>query len=96
MLRLAEEHLAKPLALGNVLKCRAGIGDADEVASGQMLADGLAHALHEVLQQDVGLERRARLARHDEQCPPEIHRAFRRGDLRRIGGVQHVQLGKAP
>ena len=46
------------------------------------------------LLEDRGLERGARFARHDEQRRRRIDPALERADLRRIGGVEHVQLGE--
>ena len=53
------------------------------------------HACQEVLQQDVGLECRAGLARDDEERVRQVHRVLDRGDLCGVGRVQHVQLRKA-
>jgi hypothetical protein len=65
--RHAEEHLTEPLALGNLLKRRAGIGDGHEVTAGMRLSDSALHAFLKIFQQEDGLERRAGLARHDEE-----------------------------
>jgi hypothetical protein len=58
-------------------------------------ADRRDRAVVEVGVKDVGLERGSRLARHDHERARQIHGALDSGDLRRYGGVEHVQLGAA-
>src|SRR6266436_5212802 len=53
------------------------------------------HALEKVLLVNVGLERAARLARNDADGALEVHFRFDGFDLRRVGGIENVQLGKA-
>ena len=49
----------------------------------------------EIVHQHVGLERRARLARYDEQRARQIDLVLEALHLLRIGGIEHVQLGKS-
>ena len=51
-------------------------------------------ALEEILLEDIGLERAAGFAGNDEQRLREIDLVLEGFDLRGIGGVEHVQLGK--
>ncbi len=93
--RHAEEHSSEPLLLRRLLQRRAGIGDRDETRTGRVRAYPLLDTLVEIVLEDVGLERRARLARHDEQRLPQVHLALERLHLRRVGRVEHVQLREA-
>ena len=78
-----------------LLEARSRIGDRDEPARGLVGADRLLHAIEEVRLEDVGLERRARLARDDEQRSREVERCLDRANLRRIGRVEDVKRGRA-
>ena len=91
----AEEDVAEAIGLGDLLHLRSGIGDGDEAAARFVRADGLLHALEEILLENVGLERGAGLAGDDEQGLRQIDFVFERLDLRRIGGIEHVQFGEA-
>ena len=72
MLGSAEEDLAKAVRFGDFLHVRAGVGDGDETRSGFGGADGLLHALKEILLEDIRLERAAGLAGDDEDGFGEI------------------------
>src|SRR6266436_3099578 len=52
------------------------------------------HALEKVLLVNVGLERAARFAGNDADGALEDHFRFDGFDLRRVGGIENVQLGK--
>src|SRR5688572_22285304 len=54
----------------------------------------IADTLEKVLLEDIGLERRAGLARDDEQRASQIDFVFARLDLRRIGRVEDVEFRK--
>ena len=86
--------MAEVIGLGDLLHFRAGIGDGDEAAAGFVRADGLLHPFEEVLLENIGLERGAGLAGDDEQRPGQVDFVLGGLDLRRIGGIEHVQLGK--
>ena len=62
---------------------------------GLLGADRLPHALEEVLLEDVRLERRAGLARDDEDGAGEVELVLARAHLRRVGGVEDAQLRMA-
>ena len=49
-------------------------------------------AVEEILLENVGLERRARLARDDEERVFQIDFVLERLHLRRIGRIEHVKL----
>ena len=52
-------------------------------------------AFPEILLEDIWFERAARFAGNDEQGARDIDRAVEMAYLRRIGGIEHVQPGKA-
>ncbi len=60
-----------------------------------VVADGLLHALEEILLVNVGLECAAGLAGNDEECFGEVDLFFDTSDLCRVGGVEHVQAREA-
>ena len=93
--REAVGDVAKALLLGQLLELGAGVGDRDEASRGLLGADRLPHALEEVLLEDVRLERRAGLARDDEDGAGEVELALARAHLRGVGGVEDAQLGMA-
>ncbi len=95
MLGIAECNVPEPIALGDLLQLRAGIGDGDEARSRLARRRPPLRALEEILLQDIRLERAAGLARHDEERSGRIDRAFDGPDLRRIGRIEHQQLGAA-
>ena len=88
--RPAEEDPPKMVRLRDVLHLRVRIGDGDETVAGLFVPDRLNDALVEVLLEDVGLQRRARLAGDDEQRPLDVDGVLRGLDLRRVGRVQDV------
>lgn len=89
----AKRDLAKALALGDRFQRRAGIGDGDEVRASPVGANGPFCQFEEVCLQDIGLERAARLARHDEKRSGGINLAFDGSNLSRVGRVKHHELG---
>ena len=93
--RNAKRDVAEPIALGDRLQLRSGIGDGDEPRSRLVGADRSLHALEEILLQDIRFERAAGLARYDEERSGRVDLAFDRSDLRRVGRVEHQQLGMA-
>src|SRR5665213_881027 len=86
--RQAVEYVPESVALGHLLHLRAGIGDGDEAAG---VAAG---TLEEILLEDVRFERRSRLAGDDKQRARQIDAALNGQDLRRVSGIEHVQLGE--
>ena len=85
----------KPSLLRLLLQVRSRIGHGNEAAAGFVGADYLLHPVEEVRLEDVRLERRARLARDDEERAGEIDLGLDRPDLRGIGRVEHEQLRRA-
>ena len=83
--------MAEVIGLGDLLHFRAGIGDGDEAAAGFICADSLLCTFEKVLLENIGLERGAGLAGNDEESTGQVDFVFRCLDLRRIGGVEHVQ-----
>ena len=63
----AGEDVAEAVGPRLLLEVRAGIGDRDEAAGRLVGAHDLLHAIEEVRLEDVGLQRGARLAGHDEE-----------------------------
>ena len=53
------------------------------------------HPFEEILLEDIRFERGAGFAGDDEQRLGQIDFVFERLDLRRIGGIEHVQFGEA-
>ena len=85
----SEEDAPEFVLLGDLLHLRSRIRDGDEAAS---VAAG---ALEEILLEDVRLERRSGFAGDDEQRARQVHAALDRENLRRVGGIEDVQLGKS-
>src|SRR5207302_6025381 len=88
------EDVAKSLGDGRFFERRAGVGDSDEALWRLARADGLSCPLEEILLEDVGLQRAARFARYQEQCPREVDPGFQLPDLCGVGRVEDVQLWK--
>src|SRR5205085_10138933 len=65
--RVAGEDLTVALLARDGLELRARVGDRDETAARGLLADARDDAVPEVRVEDVRLERRARLARDDDE-----------------------------
>ena len=93
--RNAKRDVAEPIAFGDLLQRRSGIGDGDEPRSRLVGADRPLRALEEILLQDIRFERAAGLARHDEKRSGGIDLALDGSNLRRVGGVEHQKLGAA-
>ena len=91
----AGENVAEVIGLGDLLHFRAGIGDGDEAAAGFIRADSLLCTFEKVLLENIGLERGAGFAGNDEESFCQIDFVFGCLDLRRIGGIEHVQLREA-
>ena len=89
------EDPAELISFGDLLHLGARIRDSDEVIAGFFLAHFGLYTLEEVLFVDVGLERASRLARNDAEDPLEIDFRFDGLDLRRVGGIENMQLGKS-
>ena len=85
MLGWPKKTWAELVALGDLLQRGAGIGDRDEMPPGLLFAHRLTHPFEEVLLEDVGLERAAGLARHDEQRARRVDPALECFDLGRVG-----------
>ena len=86
--------MPEPVAFGDLLHLRAGVGDGDEPAAGLLAAHELLDAGEKVLAEDVRLERRPRLARDDEQGVLQIDGALEGLHLGRIGRIEHMKLRK--
>ncbi len=93
--RHAKEDVTEAVRLGEFLKLGSRVGDGDELTTCPVHADSLLDQLEEVLLEDVGLERRSRLAGDDEERAVEVQLLLEGSHLGRVGGVQDVQLGKA-
>ena len=93
--RLAMEGTGKALPGCHLLQRRAGIGHRDEAVAGLVLANRLCHAVVEIILHRIRLGGAAGLAGYDEQRLGDIDRLLHRAYLRRIGGIEHVQLRKA-
>ena len=87
--------MAEVVAFGDLLHLRPGVGDGDKAAAGFVGTDGLLHALEEILLVDVGLERAAGFAGHDEKRLREIDLLFDVADLRRVGRIEDVEAREA-
>ncbi len=87
--------MAEVVVLRDVLHLRTRIGDGNEAISGFLLTNGFLHACEEILFIDVGFERAAGFAGDDEERVLQIDLCFDRLDLRGIGGIENVQLGKS-
>src|SRR5262249_18601201 len=90
--RPAEEDASKAVAFGNLLQLRARIRDGEEAPAGFLRADETLDTVKEILFENVGLERRARLARDDEERVSQIDFILECLHLSRIGGIEHVEL----
>src|SRR6185437_8275523 len=88
----AEKDFAEMIALSYLLHLGVGIGDGDEVLAGLIFSYNLLHAVKEILLEDIWFQRAAGLAGDDAYSFRQIHLAFNGLDLRRIGGIQNVQL----
>ena len=76
---------------GGLIERGAWIGDGNELAAGAIATGGMRHVIEEIILEQAGFDRAARLARHDEQRAGDINCGFGRPDLRRIGAVENVQ-----
>ncbi len=94
MLGSAEENVPKMIRLGDLLHLGARIGDGDKAAARFVGAHCLLYAIEEILLEDIGLERAARLAGNNEQSFCQIDFLFERFDLCGVGRVEHKQLGE--
>src|SRR5262249_7562986 len=74
-----------------LLERRTRVGDRDESFWCFHRANRLLFPLVKILLEDVGLDA-AGLARHQEQCAADIDARLQVPDLRRVGGVEYVQL----
>ena len=79
-----------------VFERRAGIGDRDEMLGRLRRRPPPSPRVEEIRLEDVGLERAAGLARHDEQGARRIDLALERGDLRRVGRIEHDAAPGSP
>ena len=92
---VAEEDAREAQFFGALLQRGALVGHGDKMLAGLLASAQGRDALEEIVQQNVGLERAAGFRRHDHQCLTKVERRLGRGNLRRIGAVEHVQLRPA-
>ena len=88
----AEEDMPETICLRDLLHLRPGIGDGHEMATGIVCAHSLFRAVEEILFEDVGFERAARLAGNNEERFGNVDFLLKCLHLRRIGGVENVQV----
>ena len=81
----SREDAPKAVAFGNLLHFRARICDGEEATAGFLRADESCDTVEEILLENVRLERRARLARDDEERVPQIDFVLESLHLSRIG-----------
>ena len=93
--RHARENRAEAVAPGGGFQLRARVGDGHEVPGGLDRADSGNHAVEEIRAEDIGLERRPRLAGYDDQRRGERDPAVDCRDLRGIRRVEDVQARRA-
>jgi hypothetical protein len=89
------EDAAEAIGFRDFLHLGAGIGDRDEVAASFLRAHHLLGPLEKVLLENVGLERRAGLARDYEQSFRRVYLAIESLNLCGIGGVEYMKLWEA-
>ncbi len=82
----------KPSVFRHLLHLRAGVGDGHKMAARLLGAHRAPHLLEEKLLQDIRLERGTGFARHDHQRLAQVHCVAGGLHLRRVGGVDDVQL----
>src|SRR6266478_2494633 len=92
--RNPREYLAELIRFGDLLQLGARISDGDEAVAGFFFAHPGLHALEKVLLVNVGLKGASGLARNDADGALEVHFRFDGLDLRGVGGIENVQLGK--
>ena len=93
---LAVEDARIVQRLRRLLQRRAGIGDRNEAMAGlDLRPDRLRDALVEIILHRVRFGGAAGLAGDDEHGVGDVDPGLHRPDLRRIGGIQHVQLREA-
>jgi hypothetical protein len=73
------------VAFGNLLHLRARIRDGEKATAGFVRADESFDTVEEILLENIRLERRARLARDDEERVLQINFVLESLHLRRIG-----------
>src|SRR5579859_7889770 len=83
--------MQKAICLRDLLHLRSRIGDRDELAAGFRGANSLLGAFKEILLEDVGFERAARLAGNDKQSLGDINQVLKRLHLAGIRRIEHVQ-----
>src|SRR6185437_8084028 len=84
---------AKAIFLGHALQRRARVGHGDEMPPRSGGADRRLGTREEIFLEDGGLERAARLARHDEERPRDVELGLMRPDLGGVSRIEDVQLG---
>src|SRR5262249_18891713 len=90
--RPAEEDAPKAVAFGNLLQLRARIRNCEEVTAGFLGANEPLDTVEEILFENIGLERRARLARYDEERVFQIDFVLEGPHLSWIGRIEHVKF----
>src|SRR6266851_3537430 len=91
--RNAHGDLAELVGFGDLLHFGAGISDGDEAIAGFLLADLRFNAIEEILFVNVRLESAAGFAGHDADGALEVNCRFHGLDLRRVRGIENMQLG---
>ncbi len=91
----AKKNLAEFVGFRHLLHLGARISNRDEAVAGFLLAHLGFDSFEEILFVDIRFQRAPRFAGDDANRAPEIHFRFDSFDLRGVGGVQHVQLGKS-
>jgi hypothetical protein len=84
--------VSKTGTLCHLLQLRAGIGDGEKATAGFLRANDLLDAVEEILLENVGLERRSRFARDDEERVLQIDLVLERLHLGRVGRIEYVKL----
>ena len=92
---IAVKDARKALFGRDLLQRRAGIGHRDETMAGLVGADGLGDAGEEIILHHVRFGGAAGFAGDDEHGIGKVDLRLQAAHLRRIGRIEHVQLGKA-
>ena len=92
-IRLAMEDVHKPVCSRPFIQTGPRICYGDKMTHRCFSTDRFSQKLQEIGHENIGFQRTTRLAGDNKRCVFKVNHGFHRLNLRRIGRVQHDQLG---